>query len=58
MANARIYGMKSLCVPNREADMRRRNNAFWKGREFVENDFQRGRNKRERRIKKEGTKNV
>lgn len=58
MANARIYGMKSLCIPNREADMRRRNNAYWKGREFAENDFQRGRNKQKRRIKKEGTKNV
>ena len=58
MAKARIYGMKSLCVPNREADRRRRNNTFWKGREFAENDFQRDRNKQKQRVKKEKARNV
>lgn len=53
MSKPRIYGMKTACVPNREADMHRRNNAFWKGREFAENDFQRGRDKRERRLRKQ-----
>ena len=58
MAKAKIYGSKSICVPNRVADMRRRNNAFWKGRKFAENDFQRGRDKQEQRIRKEKVKNV
>lgn len=58
MANVRAYGMKSAYIPNRVADMRRRNKAFWKGREFAENDFQRGRDKQERRIQKERAKNV
>lgn len=49
MAKAKMYGSKSICVPNREADMRRRNNTFWKGREFAENDYQRGRSKREKK---------
>lgn len=53
MSKPRIYGMKTACVPNREADMRRRNNTFWKGREFAENDYHRCEEKRERRLRKQ-----
>lgn len=52
MANARIYGRKSVCIPNREADMRRRNNAFWKGREYALNYQDRFEAKQERQLRK------
>ena len=58
MAKAKMYGLKSICVPNRVADMRRRNDAFWKGHEFAENDFQRAKAKQERKSRKEKAKNV
>lgn len=29
MANIRKYGMTRICIPNREADRRRRNKAFF-----------------------------
>ena len=58
MAKAKMYGSKSVGVPNREADMRRRNNTFWKSREFTENDLQRSRKRRERKIRKEMVDNV
>lgn len=53
MAKAKIYGPKSCCVPNRQADFRRRNNAYKKGREFAENDFHRARDKQERKLIKQ-----
>lgn len=52
MANTRIYGRKSVCIPNREADMRRRNNAFWKGREYALNYQDRFEAKQERQLRK------
>ena len=49
MGKARMYGMKSICVPNREADMRRRNNAFWNCHKFAEADSKRAGRKNRRR---------
>lgn len=52
MAKAKMYGSKSICVPNREADMRRRNNAFRKGREYALNYQDRFEAKQERQLRK------
>ena len=38
MGKPKIYGNKTACVPNREADMRRRNKAYRKGLAFIENE--------------------
>lgn len=52
MAKAKMYGSKSICVPNRVADMRRRNNTFWKGREYALNYQDRFEAKKERQLRK------
>lgn len=50
MGKPRINGMNKSCIPNRYADMRRRNNAYKKGIEFADNDWLRGIAKRERKL--------
>ena len=52
MANMRKYGMNRTYVPNREADKRRRNKAFFKGLEFADNSIDRYERKYEKRLKK------
>ena len=52
MANMRKYGMTRSCVPNRDADKRRRNNAFFKGLDFADNSIDRYERKFEKRLRK------
>ena len=55
MANMRKFGMPRACVPNREADKRRRNKAFFKGIKFADSSIDRYERKYEKRLQKEGT---
>ena len=48
MGKARLLGAKGRFAPNREADKRRRNKAFFKGQNFVDGEYDR----QERKIKK------
>lgn len=54
MGKAKIYGAKSVYIPNREADMRRRNNTFRKNRQFAENTIDRYEAKLEKKAGKHG----
>jgi len=53
MANMRKYGMTRACVPNRDADKRRRNKAFFKGQNFVNGEDERLERKWEKRLRKQ-----
>lgn len=53
MANMRKYGMTRSCVPNRDADKRRRNKAFFKGLDFADKSIDRYERKYEKRLQKE-----
>lgn len=53
MANMRKYGMTRSCVPNRDADKRRRNKAFFKGQNFVAGEDDRLERKWEKQMKKQ-----
>lgn len=52
MANMRKYGMTRSCVPNRDADKRRRNKAFFKGQNFVNGEENRLERKWEKEMRK------
>ena len=52
MANMRKYGMTRSCVPNRDADKRRRNKAFFKGQNFVNGEDERLERKWEKEMRK------
>lgn len=52
MSNPAMYGMKRAYIPNREADKRRRNNAFFKGLDFADNSIDRYERKFEKRLRK------
>lgn len=52
MANMRKYGMTRSCVPNRDADKRRRNKAFFKGQNFVNGEDDRRERKWEKQLRK------
>lgn len=52
MANMRKYGMTRSCVPNRDADKRRRNKAFFKGQNFVAGEDERLERKWEKEMRK------
>lgn len=54
MSKARIYGTKTACVPNRDADRRRGSRAYQKNLEFAANDILRGKDDRKLRRRKEG----
>jgi hypothetical protein len=49
----RKYGMTRSCVPNRDADKRRRNKAFFKGLDFADKSIDRYERKYEKRLQKE-----
>ena len=50
MSKARMYGTNRRCVPNRDADMRKRNNMYFKGRDFAEKSIDRYERKFEKRM--------
>lgn len=53
MAKPAMYGTKRACVPNRDADKRRRNKAFFKGQNFVNGEDDRRERKWEKQLKKQ-----
>lgn len=52
MSKARIYGTKTACIPNREADRRRGSRVYQKNLEFAANDIARYEAKWERKLSK------
>lgn len=50
MSKARMYGTNRRCAPNRDADMRKQNNMYFKGRDFAEKSIDQHKRKADKRL--------